>query len=66
MTSAGNLEGLIPIAGGIYGLCIAFGVIEPSRNPESSRLWRERYGGLMMMLGPCVIGFGIVRLCGWL
>ena len=66
MNSFGNLEGLIPLAGGIYGLCAALGFVQISRNPESSRAWRERYGRTMCVLAPVVMAFGLARLVGWL
>jgi hypothetical protein len=61
----GNIQGLIPILGGIYGLLLAQGVLprNPS-DPERMALWRRKFGGMMRVAGPLVILFGIAQLFG--
>ena len=65
MRDWGNLQGLIPILGGIYGLLMARGVLprEP-KDPERMELWRRKFGGMMKTLCPILILFGIAQLCG--
>jgi hypothetical protein len=62
----GNLEGLIPILGGTYGLLLAHGVWP--RRPTSPRLeeWRRKHGKLLRVISPLVIAFGVLQLCGML
>jgi len=57
-------DGLIPILGGIYGLLVASGVVRVSRNAEANELWRKKFGGLMKILCPIVILFGLAILFG--
>ena len=63
----GNLEGLIPLLGGTYGLLLAQGVL-PRRpaNPERMEMWRRKYGKLLRVLSPIVIAFGALQLFGML
>jgi hypothetical protein len=61
----GNLQGLIPIVGGIYGLLLARGVLpRKPKDPERMALWRRKFGGMMTFLCPFLILFGIAQLCG--
>ena len=63
-----NLDfgGLIPIAGGLYGLLAAFGVVRISKTPQGNQLWIEKFGKAMKILCPLVILFGIAELFGLL
>jgi hypothetical protein len=62
----GNLQGLIPILCGIYGLLLAQGVLpRHPKDPERLALWRRKFGGMMKVLCPIVILFGIAQLLGF-
>ncbi|MCF7936886.1 MAG: hypothetical protein K9L28_11150 [Synergistales bacterium] len=59
--------GVFPIIAGIHGLLMAYGVLP--RNPgdlEKARRWRRKYGRLMKIVGPVLIGYGVVDLLGFL
>ena len=60
-----KLRGLIPIFGGIYGLPLAYRVIprEP-KDPEKMELWHRKFGKIMKILSPFLIGFGFLELFG--
>lgn len=65
MTDWGNLEGLIPIFGGIYGLLMAKGVLpRHPKDPEKMALWRRKFGGMMTVLCPFLILFGLAQVFG--
>lgn len=65
MNDLSNLQGLIPIFGGIYGLLMAQGVIPRNpKDPERMALWRRKFGGIMTVLCPLLILFGVAQLCG--
>lgn len=65
MSDFGNLQGLIPILGGIYGLLLAQGLIPRNpKDPERMALWRRKFGGMMTVLCPLIILFGIAQLFG--
>lgn len=60
-----NLKGLIPIFGGIYGLLLAQGVLPRNpKDPEKMELWRRKFGGMMTVLCPLLVLFGIAQLFG--
>jgi len=60
-----NLGGLIPILGGIYGLLLAYRVLpRHPKDPEKMELWHRKFGKLMKVLSPCLIGFGLLQLLG--
>lgn len=65
MNSWANLQGLIPILCGIYGLLMAHGRL-PHRPDDAERmaLWRRKFGGLLKVCGPVCILFGIAQLFG--
>ena len=45
MIRLGNLEGLIPIFGGVYGLLMAKGILpRKPKDPEKMELWRRKFG----------------------
>jgi hypothetical protein len=57
--------GLIPIFGGIYGLLIAYRVVpRKPRDPEKMELWHRKFGKMMKVLSPFLIGFGLLELLG--
>jgi hypothetical protein len=65
MNKLGNLQGLIPILGGIYGLLLATGVLPlRPKDPEKIDLWRRKFGGMMTVLCPIVIIFGVLQVVG--
>ena len=60
-----NLQGLIPIIGGIYGLLLAKGTLPKNpKDPERMELWRRKFGPMMKILCPLVIIFGCLELIG--
>jgi hypothetical protein len=65
MSDWGRLQGLIPVLCGTYGLLLAQGVLpRRPKDPEKWALWRRKFGGLMTVLCPLIILFGIARLLG--
>ena len=63
--NVGNLQGLIPILGGLYGFLLAQGTLPRNpRDPEKMAQWRERFGPLMKVLCPLVIVHGALQLLG--
>ena len=61
-----NLEGLIPLFGGIYAYLMATGRYNPSKDPVKGEEWRLRWGPKLKILAPIVILFGIAQLLGFL
>lgn len=60
-----GLVGVLFIAGGIYGWLLALGRLQIApQDPEKSREWREKYGGMMRWAGPVMILYGVFRLSG--
>jgi hypothetical protein len=60
-----KLGGLIPIFGGIYGLLLAHRVLpRHPKDPEKMELWHRKFGKLMKVLSPFLIGFGLLELLG--
>ena len=57
-----NLAGLIPIAGGMYGLLVAYGKVQASKNPEQNEVWRRKFGTMIKILSPLIILFGLAQL----
>lgn len=57
---AGRLEGLIPVAGGVYAYLIYFGVV---RMKDHDALI-QRFGGLIKLAAPICIVFGLLLLLG--
>jgi len=61
----GNLQGLIPILGGIYGYLLANGTLPRNpKKPEEMEIWRKKFGPMMKILGPVLVLFGILELVG--
>ena len=59
-----NLSGLIPVAGGIYGLLAAFRVIRVSKNSEANEVWLRKFGPILKILSPLVALFGLAEFLG--
>jgi len=60
-----NLEGIIPIIGGVLILLYGNGTLPKNpKDPEKLEQWRAKYGKLIKILGPIVILFGILQLIG--
>jgi hypothetical protein len=58
-----NWSGLIPIAGGVYGLLLAYRVIPKNpKDPEKLELWHKKFGKMMKIVCPLVILWGIIKL----
>ena len=60
-----NIEGLIPILAGIFGLLLAQGVLPRNpKDPERLALWRRKFGTMMTILCPLIVLFGVALLFG--
>jgi hypothetical protein len=60
-----KLDGLIPIFAGIYGLLLAYRVVpRKPRNPEKMELWHRKFGTMIKILCPFLIGFGLLEFFG--
>jgi hypothetical protein len=57
---AGRLEGLIPLAGGVYAYLLYFGIIRMKANEA----WKHRFGTLIKIAAPICIVFGLLVLLG--
>ena len=61
----GNLEGLIPIFGGIYGFLLANGTLPKNpRDPLKMEQWRKKFGKMMRIVCPFLVVFGMLQLVG--
>ena len=63
----GNLQGLIPLLGGIFIYLLAKGVLP--RKPRDKELfapWRLKFGPLLKVISPLVVLLGIAQLLGLL
>jgi len=61
-----NLEGLIPIVGGVFAWLMATGRYNPSKDPIKWEEWQARWGPKLKILAPFVIFFGVAQLLGFL
>ena len=59
-----NLSGLIPIAGGIFGLLAVFGAVPVSKNPQANEQWLQKYGLMIKIISPIAILSGLAQLFG--
>ncbi len=59
-----NLEGFIPLLGGLYAFLISRGVLRASKDPVKNEAWLGKWGPLLKWLAPLVMLFGIVQLTG--
>lgn len=63
--NVGNLQGLIPLLGGIYGYLLANGTLpRKPKDPEKMALWRRKFGPMMKIITPVLVVFGILQLLG--
>ena len=58
-----NMEGLIPLLGGAYGLYVAVRPA-PAKRQGEWEIWQAKYGRLMKIAGPMLMVFGLVQLLG--
>ena len=59
-----NLDGIIPLLGGIYCTLLGFGIIAPGKNPEKNAQWLAKFGTFMKIGGPLLIVFGFLEFLG--
>ena len=59
-----NLEGLIPLLGGLYAFLLARGIMRASKDPVKNDAWRRKWGPILKWIAPLVILFGILQLSG--
>ena len=59
-----NLEGLIPLLGGLYAFLLARGVLSASKDAIKNEAWRSKWVPTLNWLGPLVMLFGLVQLIG--
>lgn len=59
-----NLEGLIPLLGGLYAFLLARGVLPASKDPVKNEAWLRKWGPALKWLAPLVMLFGILLLAG--
>ena len=59
-----NLEGLIPLLGGLYASLLARGVVRASTDPVKNEVWLRKWGPTLKWLAPLVMLFGILLLTG--
>ncbi|KPJ99634.1 MAG: hypothetical protein AMK71_09445 [Nitrospira bacterium SG8_35_4] len=59
-----NLEGLIPLLGGLYALLLARGILSASKDVSRNEAWRRKWGPKLKWLAPLVMLFGLVQLIG--
>jgi len=58
-------QGIIPFAGGIYGLLLAYRVVpRQPKDPERMELWHRKFGKMMKLLCPLLIVYGLLMLLG--
>ncbi len=62
--NVGNLEGLIPLFGGLYAYLMAKGIVLGSKNPEKMIAWRNRFGPMLKIVGPSLMVWGLIVLSG--
>lgn len=62
MYHCGQLQGFVPIIGGIYGWCMATGKV--GGDSDKMQLWRRKFGKTMRILVSIVVVFGILQLLG--
>ncbi|MGP8050425.1 MAG: hypothetical protein ACLPYB_07405 [Desulfobaccales bacterium] len=61
----GKLDGLLLILLGIYLLLLVYRVVpRQPKDPEKLELWHRKFGKMMKVLAPFLIGYGLLRLFG--
>jgi len=59
-------DGVFAILGGTYCLLVAVGVLPRNpKDPEKQELWRRKYGLLLKVICPIVIGYGVLQVLGF-
>jgi hypothetical protein len=65
MNDFGSLRGVVAIVCGIYGLLLAQGFLPRNpKDPERMRVWRRKFGGVMSVLCPIIVLYGIAQVFG--
>ena len=61
----GNLQGLIPVVGGVCGYLLAVGVLprNPS-DPQKMAAWRDKFGRALKIGCPILVFLGVLELLG--
>lgn len=59
-----NLEGAIPILGGLVVWLAATGRYHLSKDPARGEAWRRQWGPKLKILAPIVILFGVLQFLG--
>ena len=59
-----DFTALIPIAGGVFGLLAATGVVRVSKDAQANEQWVQKYGSLIKVISPLLIVFGLAQLFG--
>lgn len=60
-----NLEGIIPLAVGVYGWLLVTGKIEAkSKDPGKMAQWRRKWGPTMKVIFPLIAVYGLLLLAG--
>jgi hypothetical protein len=59
-----NLEGLIPLLGGLYAFLLARGVLPASKDMIKNEAWRRKWRPTLNWLAPLVMLFGVLQLAG--
>tara|TARA_Y100000031_G_C8008600_1_gene287025 strand:- start:84 stop:272 length:189 start_codon:yes stop_codon:yes gene_type:complete len=58
-----SLGGLIYIAGGVYGLLMAYRVVPKNpKDPEKMELWHRKFGKMMKIICPWLVAWGVLNL----
>lgn len=61
----GNIQGLIPLLGGIFGLMVAFEkTLGNPSNPKKYQQWQEKYSTILKIISPIAIILGLLQLMG--
>ena len=59
-----NLEGLIPLLGGLYAYLLARGVVRARKDPVKNEVWLHKWGPTLKWMEPLVMLFGLLLLTG--
>jgi hypothetical protein len=60
-----NLEGIIPLAGGVYGWLLATGKVPANpKDPEKLAAWRRKFGPMLKVAAPLAALYGLLLLVG--
>ena len=57
-----NLEGLIPLLGGLYALLLARGIVPVGKDLERAEQWRKHWRPIIHWLAPITMVFGVLLL----